>query len=199
MYIRNRSFLQVETIGDGMWEITVENKIYQWDLNRQVKITLPEGTEADEAHFAHPNDKKALVVRIKEIDGIYVADIPNILLQSDKRILVWIVNDNQTLHSKSLAVIPRIKPDDYAYEETEILRIADIEKRIAELAAVVAYIEVEGTVNLVEVEFLDDGKGNVTLILPGAIISDDCKGNVTITLPDISVSDDGAGNIQIVA
>lgn len=179
--------------------ISVKNKIYQWDLNRQVKIMLPEGVQADEVHFAHPHDKEALVVRIKNVDGMLVADIPNILLQSSQVIKVWLVSETRTIHGMNLTVIERIKPADYAYEETEILRYETLEKRIEELAALMAYIEVEGTVNLVEVEFLDDGKGNVTLILPGAIISDDGKGNVTITLPDISVSDDGAGNIQIVA
>lgn len=175
-----------------------EENLYQWDLNRQVNIMLPEGVQANEVHFAHSEDKKALVVRIKEIDGIYVADIPNILLQSEKRILVWIVNDNQTLYTKSLAVLPRIKPDDYVYTETEILRIADIEKRIAELAAVVAYIEVEGSTDLNEFMFSCDDKGNVTLILPGAIISDDGKGNVTIEYPGLQISADN-GDLLITA
>ena len=180
-------------------ELAEENKLlYQWDLNRQVKITLPVGMSANEVHFAHPRDKEALVVRTKEQDGELVADIPNILLQSSQIIKVWLVSETRTIHGMNLTVIERIKPADYAYEETEILRIADIEKRIAELAAVVAYIEVEGSTDLNEFMFSCDDKGNVTLILPGAIISDDGKGNVTIEYPGLQISADN-GDLLITA
>ena len=178
-------------------ELTKNQVLYQWDSNRQVKIMLPEGVQADEAHFAHPRDKEALVVRIKNADGMLVADIPNILLQSEQDIRVWLVSGDRTILGYNLAVLPRIKPADYVYTETEILRYETLEKRIEELAALMAYIEVEGSIDLNELEFEYDAEGNVTLVIPGAVITEDGEGNVMLALSDVNISDDGAGNVQI--
>ena len=119
--------------------------LYQWDLNRQVKITLPEGLEANEVHFAHQRDKEALVVRIKEQDGVHVADIPNILLQSNQAIKVWLVKDTRTLYGTNLVVIERIKPSDYIYTETEILRYELLKIRIENLEKEVKEIKENGS------------------------------------------------------
>lgn len=108
-------------------------KLYQWDLDRRIKITLPEGIEVDEAHFAHEHDAEALVVKVKNEDGVLVADIPNIHLQSCKPIRVWLVSEDQTIYGDILTVIPRAKPADYVYTETEVLRFENLEARIVAL------------------------------------------------------------------
>lgn len=108
-------------------------ELYQWDLDRQIKITVPDNIELDEAHFAHQYDNEALVVRTKTEDGELVADIPNILLQSSMPIKVWLVSGDVTVYSDLILVIQRPKPADYVYTETEVLRFESLEARIKAL------------------------------------------------------------------
>lgn len=107
--------------------------LYQWGLERKIKIIPPEGIEIDEVHFAHQYDTEALVVKTKTEDGELVADIPNILLQSSLPITIWLVSGNQTICDDILTVTPRAKPADYVYAETEVLRYESLEARIAAL------------------------------------------------------------------
>lgn len=105
--------------------------LYQWDINRRVKIT-GEGNElVSEVHFG------PLVVRPISADGYLTADIPNILLQSADHIKVYLVltvgKEKYTLGEYELRVIAREKPDDYVYTETEVLRYEALEKRVSEL------------------------------------------------------------------
>ena len=108
-------------------------KLYQWDLDRQIKITVLEGIEIDEVHFAHQNDAEALVLEPKDVGGTLVADIPNILLQSSMPIKAWLMCGDVTVFSDILVPIRRAKPADYVYTETEILRYKSLEKRIKAL------------------------------------------------------------------
>ena len=117
----------------GIIEKNKSKKLYQWDLDRQIRITAPEGITVDEIHFARENDKDALVERTKDVEGKLVADIPNILLQRYGKIRVWLVSEDQTVFSDILIVIQRAKPADYVYTETEVLRYEDLEKRIKAL------------------------------------------------------------------
>lgn len=110
-----------------------KGNIYQWDLNKTVSFKLTERVDAVEAHFAHPDDLDALVVRTKKEDEEFIATIPNILLQSKKHIRVWLVNNGQTIYTTLLRVIPRSRPSDYVYTETEVLRYESLEKRIEDL------------------------------------------------------------------
>lgn len=107
--------------------------LYQWDLNKKINIIPPEGIEPDEVHFAHLRDKEALVAKARTKDGQLVADVPNILLQSNQPIKVWLVSNDQTVHGDILVVIAKAKPADYVYTETEILRYETLEKRIENL------------------------------------------------------------------
>ena len=113
-----------------MLKITKE-KLYQWDVD--VKVYVPLNVDAQEVHFAHKNDEKALVVDVKTENDRQLADIPNILLQSNEHIKVWLVKDGQTLCGNVLQPTPRAKPDDYVYTETEIKKYETLEKRIAAL------------------------------------------------------------------
>lgn len=117
----------------GIIEKNKSKKLYQWDLDRQIKITVLEGIEIDEVHFAHQNDAEALVLEPKDADGALVADIPNILLQSSMPIKAWLMCGDVTVFSDILVPIRRAKPADYVYTETEILRYESLEKRIKAL------------------------------------------------------------------
>lgn len=84
--------------------------------------------------FAHMGDAEALNVEPREENGIIVADIPNILLQSGQKIAVFLVDVNEnkvetTTHAV-LPVIPRPRPTDYVYTETEVLSWQALEARV---------------------------------------------------------------------
>ena len=100
---------------------------YQWDLNQKIKSQLFK--EGDEVHFGQSRSSVALVVKTyKEGDDI-VADVPNVLLQSTRKIFAFqYVKDGEreyTTNERTFAIIPRPKPEDYVYTETEILRVED--------------------------------------------------------------------------
>ena len=70
----------------------------------------------------------------KDVNGVLVAEVPNILLQSEQKICVFLVDVNEsyveTVTHMVLPVIPRPKPTDYVYTETEILSWQALEARV---------------------------------------------------------------------
>lgn len=103
---------------------------YQWDIDRQIIVLDDDITEV---HFCNRTDDCSLVCEVKEINGVRVADVPNILLQEDLRINVYAYDGNYTKHSQCFKVARRTKPADYVYTETEIKRYGDLEERISAL------------------------------------------------------------------
>lgn len=112
----------------------VGNPLYQWELGRKVQISPLPNMTVDEVHFSNHGDPEALVVKPKDENGMLVAEIPNILLQSGTALVVYSVNvaegftDN--LRSCTFNVRKRAKPSDYVYTEVEILNYETLEKRI---------------------------------------------------------------------
>lgn len=112
----------------------VGNPLYQWELGRKVQIFQLPNMTVDEVHFSNLGDPEALVVMPKEENGMIIAEIPNILLQSGNALVVYSVNvaegftDN--LRSCTFNVRKRAKPTDYVYTEVEILNYETLEKRI---------------------------------------------------------------------
>jgi hypothetical protein len=99
---------------------------YQWDLNQKIVVN---DRDIDEVHFCNGTTDKSLVSVVK--DGI--ADVPNILLQTAGKVKVYGYSVNHTVAQKVYEVKARTKPEDYLYEETEILRWAELDKRILAL------------------------------------------------------------------
>ena len=105
--------------------------LYQWDLDRKVIISDPTVTEI---HFCNKTSDCSLVTNVH--DGI--ADIPNILLQTDWPINVYAYcGDCYTKEHTTFKVNRRSKPEDYVYTETEVKRWEDIaeqyEKKLEEI------------------------------------------------------------------
>lgn len=115
----------------------VGNPLYQWELGRKVQLFPLPNMTVDEVHFSNHGDPEALVVKPKDENGMLVAEIPNILLQSGTALVVYSVNvaegftDN--LRSCTFNVRQRAKPSDYVYTEVEILNYETLEKRIRKL------------------------------------------------------------------
>lgn len=108
--------------------------LYQWELGRKVQITPTQKSKVVSVHFAHVGDKEALNVEPKEVNGVLVAEVPNILLQSEQKIAVFLVDVNEsyveTVTHMVLPVIPRPRPMDYVYTETEVLSWQALEARV---------------------------------------------------------------------
>ncbi|MBR2493496.1 MAG: hypothetical protein IKB64_08600 [Paludibacteraceae bacterium] len=101
--------------------------LYQWDLNRRIRIDDPHVTEV---HFCNGSADCALVVKTytdDTYDGKLYAEIPNILLQSDLPIKAYAyVNDTYTKECQTFRVVKRNQPSDYIYEETDILYASQV-------------------------------------------------------------------------
>lgn len=115
----------------------IGKNLYQWDIGRKVKINLKDGLVIDELHFSNIKSRKALVIEPYEEDGILVADIPNILLQEKEMIFVHCIQHHEdgdrSVCCVRLGVIPRKRPDDYIYDETETKDYGILEYKISEL------------------------------------------------------------------
>lgn len=115
-----------------MFKIHNDSKevFFQWDLNRKLVISDP---TVDEVHFCNRTDDCALVVEVYDLDGLRVADVPNILLQTNWPIKAYAYcNQCYTKDSKIFQVIPRSKPADYVYTETEVRRWEDLANKLEE-------------------------------------------------------------------
>ena len=98
-------------------------QFYRWDLDQKIVVNDP---AIDEVHFCNGTSDKSLVTVVK--DGR--ADVPNILLQTAGKVKVYGYSVNHTRVEKIYEVKDRTKPEDYVYEETEVIRWADLDKRL---------------------------------------------------------------------
>lgn len=102
---------------------------WQWDTSR--KLVVDDFGVCNQVHYDN------LVCEIKEENGIRVADVPNILLQSDEPITAYLYtyaeNGSQTRHSFRFNVRARKRPDDYVYTETDVLNYAYLDERLKKL------------------------------------------------------------------
>lgn len=115
-------------------KITLDNGLdflYQWDVDRYVILEdIEAGTTL---HFTNSIMDNALVLLSKEKENKIICDIPNQITTYDKDILIFVYDENKTVFSKKIHLIPRNKPDDYIYEETELITISKLSKEIQDL------------------------------------------------------------------
>lgn len=157
------------------------SEFYQWDLDRKVIV---EDKSINQVHFCNRTDDCSLVTEVYDLDGLRVADVPNILLQNDWRINVYAYDHKYTKHSEVFEVVRRSKPADYIYTETELKtldalveRMDNIESTIGE--AVEDYLEA----NPPEVELKDYyTKGEVDTAIKEAV------DNIETDVPDVDLT-----------
>ena len=56
------------------------SEFYQWDLNRKLIV---DDASMKEVHFCNRTGECSLVRDVYEVNGVYVADVPNLLLQEN--------------------------------------------------------------------------------------------------------------------
>lgn len=114
---------------------TIENNresFYQWDTNQKLIV---DDSSVDEVHFCTRACNEALVVEVKEEDGVRFAEVPNILLQKTFDLKAYAYcGDGYTIREEYFKIIERTKPTDYIYTETEVKRYEDLEEAIAAVA-----------------------------------------------------------------
>ena len=86
--------------------------LYQWDLDR--KLIVGDKT-IREVHFCNRTGECSLIRNVYEVNGMYLVDIPNILLQTDWDIRVYGIDSNYTKHNQRFNVIARTRPENYVY------------------------------------------------------------------------------------
>jgi hypothetical protein len=134
---------------------------YQWDLDRRILVEDPSIVEV---HFCNRTDECSLVVETytdDTYDGKVYANVPNIILQNSFDIRVFAYDGKATRFDEVFKVKPRTRPADYMYTETVIKSIDELldiaEKTTAMANEVYEYVEEH------QLDFTDDGKGNVEL------------------------------------
>lgn len=115
--------------------------LYQWDLNMRVILTDIEHIKAGiEVHFSSMyKDIECKISPSYIEDGNVYADVPNSLLQNNDilSVYLYVQDDNKawTEYKTEILVLPRKKPTNYVYNETEVLTFKklreDLEKEIA--------------------------------------------------------------------
>lgn len=101
---------------------------YQYDLNR--KLIIDDKT-IKMVHFCNRTGNRSLVRYAYEVNGLWLVDVPNIILQESYRINVYGYDNEYTKYSASFNVIARSMPEDYVYTDAEITQWEALEERIA--------------------------------------------------------------------
>lgn len=100
-------------------------ELFQWDLNKQIPCSFPE------AHFACVGSEDALIVKANGGN----AQIPNILLQEGKDIMVWMMEDGAVADSGRIRIVTRAKPADYVYTESEVITFESLVAKVEDVIA----------------------------------------------------------------
>lgn len=107
-------------------------QFYRWDLNQKIVVNDP---AIDEVHFCNGTTEKSMVSTVK--DGR--ANVPNVLLQEARKIKVYGYSVDHTKVEKIYEVKDRTKPEDYVYEEAEVYRWAELDKRLTAIETAEEY------------------------------------------------------------
>lgn len=104
---------------------------WEWDLGR--KLVVDDNGICSQVHFCSgPGD--ALVCTVREEEGLRVVDVPNILLQTAGVIQAYLYTEaadgSRTRSAHRFRVLPRAKPEEYIYTETEVLNYKYLDDRL---------------------------------------------------------------------
>ena len=115
----------------------------QWDAGQTLRVSISDLKKINPdnppmVHFCNKCSDKAYVAyaSISDDKKILTAPIPNILLTKPYPILVFLYNlkapVGKTVYKLSIPVEPRVKPDDYIYEDNSVLFFEQLQEDINE-------------------------------------------------------------------
>lgn len=88
----------------------------QWDTDQKLVIMGADISSAPVFHFLNAYKNTAYVVQSEIISNSIVVKVPDVLLQYDVPIIVYIYYESGTTeYSVRIPVMPRVKPSDYIY------------------------------------------------------------------------------------
>lgn len=110
---------------------------WQWDTNQYlIAEELPVGAEI---HYDMPDITVPWKTIVELVDDLYIARVPDELLQHDGSFTVWAyvlendISGNRTVYSRSFNVEKREKPPGYIYTESERDTFEKLDKRLTDL------------------------------------------------------------------
>ena len=124
----------------GNFEVYGDQKtLTQWDVGRKVAVAQ----KCDYIHFANAAMSEAVACKVREDDGLWIAEIPDEVLQVSGvlRVYAFVVTagENYTKYSQNLFIRARPKPDNYLYTPTTgvsweamIGRVEELEEKTAQ-------------------------------------------------------------------
>ena len=101
-----------------------KNEFFQWDLDRTMEIN---DNSVTSVHYKKFSGSELYECDVKQDNGKFYADIPNILFTTTEKFTAYLYcNNTYTKQSMSFSIIPRPKPIDYVYTETEARILKDV-------------------------------------------------------------------------
>ena len=109
------------------------NKLfYQWEYDQL--LIVPEG--CTQVLFENGTTENALACAVRQDGDRYVCDVPNVFLQTAAKIQAYGWNGNTVVAAASFTVVPRAKPDNYIYNQTDVLGVEKaVQEALEELKA----------------------------------------------------------------
>lgn len=99
------------------------DSVYQWDINRVLKITGLNLTVAPEVHFTTRQMDKAIVRQSELIDHVVTVNIPNSILQTPYTVYAYIGiyegSAFKTIETVEIPIIAKARPEDYRIEKSD--------------------------------------------------------------------------------
>ena len=86
-----------------------------------------------QVHFCNLTDSISLIRDVYEVNGMYLVDVPNILLQENWDIKVYGYDSSYTKYSTVYNVVARARPENYVYTDQEQLIWDQLDQRIDDL------------------------------------------------------------------
>lgn len=119
---------------------TTISSLTQWDYNITLIIEESGFTTAPMFHFAHEDSENTLPIQSVLEDGKISVEVPNILLQEAKKILVYIFvksgESGRTVEIMRIPVRDKAKPLDYEYSDNlEIVNLYELQEELKAAAA----------------------------------------------------------------
>lgn len=142
-----------------------DGRKYFWQWDRDQKIRLYDVEPDTELHFAYSGDTSAIVVLsyLEGESGAILCDVPNMLLQRNGVLTIYIYPDEATVERTQLYVLTRPRPEDYVYEDYHDL-VVRIEK-----------LEDSGMSGLTEGDNIKIKNGVISVITTGDVEQDNTR------------------------
>ena len=156
-------------------------EFYQWDLDRKLIV---EDKTISEVHFCNRMGAVSVIRYVYEVNGMYLVDVPNILLQDSFRMNVYGYDKNYTKHSKNFNVVARTRPENYVFTDEEVNSWKELDERINNIEKEAVP---EAVIETVVQEYLDT---HPTVDLTGYATEDFVREAVgAIDVPEVDLTD----------